>query len=135
MRLFVRSDGLFEPSQPLQRFRTQMQRLDVVGFKLMTQIEVDKSFLEALRLIEEQRDAFRRLPMTRRALERVLKAQDRLGRTLKLVERPRKIAPELCIIGLELHRLIERLESLFAAPLLQQRGAKCRQIKRFRPLP
>src|SRR6516162_2403974 len=109
-----------------------MKCLEVVGPQLVAHIETGKGLLETRRLMQEDREPVRRIEVTRSKLQRLLKALYRLGTASELAKCQSEVSPQIRIIGLELDRFLERLESVSAAPQLQQRGPQCRQVQRLR---
>ena len=61
-------------------------------------------------------------------LERMLEAQDRFRRAPHVGEGVTEISPQIRVVRIELHRLVEGLEGLFAPSLVEQRGAEACQI-------
>ncbi|OIQ69089.1 hypothetical protein GALL_493140 [mine drainage metagenome] len=92
-RPLVVGEGFVEPSQFLQRERTHIQRLEVVGLKFVAQIEASEGLLEPVRSIEEMRELVRRVPMARIELQRMLKAQDRVRRAFDIDQDVAEISP------------------------------------------
>src|SRR5579871_1856168 len=85
----------------------------------------------ALRLIEQQRKPARDFEIIRIELQRLLERRDRIRGAAGLDQRVAEMAPELGVVGLELHSLVEGLDRLLAPPLPEQRGAEAGEIQRF----
>jgi hypothetical protein len=75
------------------------------------------------------------VPMTRLELKRMLKAQQGVGRAPQIREDFAEVDPQFGVFRLELHRLVESLEGLFAPSLALQRAAEARKIFRIGILP
>ena len=71
------------------------------------------------------------LPAAGIELERMLKAEDGLGRAVEIDQNIAEIDPQFGVIRLELHRLVEGFQRLFVPPLPLQCAAEARQIDRL----
>ena len=83
--------------------------------------------LEPSRVVEQVAASVGCVPMAGRELERMLKAEQRIGRPLQIDQNVAEVFPEPPLVGPELDRLVERLQRLLVASLLLQRGAEARE--------
>jgi hypothetical protein len=110
--------------------RPHMQCRRAIGPQRIADVETGKGFLKPSRLKEQRRRLVRGLPFGGIERDRLLIARERLIQTIHLLQNKAEVFPGLGSIGLELHGLIECLESLFKPARALKHDAEAYEIFR-----
>ena len=103
----------------------------MIRLQFIAQVEIDKSFFEALQLEQKSCAVVRGIPIAWVEFERVFIALDRVIMAPQQDENVGKSGLQLGIIRPDLHRFVEGLQGLFKESLLFQRRAEARKIIRL----